>query len=62
MTTLNVPDMHCPKCVARISAALDEAKVSYDISLEAKTVDVDSEKVELAVSELDDLGFEATPV
>ncbi len=60
MTVLNVPDMHCPKCVARISTALDEAKIPYEISLEEKTVAVDSDKVDTAISELDDLGFDAT--
>ncbi len=59
MTTLNVPDMHCPKCVARISDALTAADVAFEISLETKTVCVDETKVELAISELDDLGFDA---
>ncbi len=59
MKTLNVPDMHCPKCVARISDALTAAEVAFEISLEAKTVSVDEAKVELAISELDDLGFDA---
>ncbi len=60
MTTLNVPDMHCPKCVARISDALQAAEVAFTISLEEKTVAVDETKVDLAISELDDLGFEAS--
>ncbi|WP_409968712.1 heavy-metal-associated domain-containing protein [Bengtsoniella intestinalis] len=60
MTTLNVPDMHCPKCVARISDALTAADVAFQVNLEAKTVAVDEAKVDLAISELDDLGFDAT--
>ena len=60
MTTLKVPDMHCEKCVARITDALNEAKIDFTIDLATKTVCVDSEKVEAASSELDDLGFEAS--
>lgn len=59
MTTLKVEEMHCGMCVSRISNALTEAGIEFEISLENKTVSVDSAKVELAVSELDDLGFDA---
>ena len=61
MTTLKVPDMHCEKCVARITNALNEAKLSFSVSLADKTVTVDggAEEIEKALSELDDLGFTA---
>lgn len=59
MTILNVADMHCEKCVSRISNALTEAGVTFEVNLEAKTVSVEDGKVDLAIEELDDLGFEA---
>ena len=59
MTTLKVEEMHCGMCVSRISNALTEAGIEFEISLEDQTVTVDSAKVELAISELDDLGFDA---
>lgn len=60
MKVLNVPDMHCEHCVARITKALDEAGMKFEISLENKTVSIIDGDAALAVSELDDLGFEAT--
>ncbi len=61
MTTLKVPDMHCEKCVARITRALDEANLKFSVSLEDKTVSVDGGEgdVEKAKSALDDIGFTA---
>ena len=59
MTTLSVPGIHCDGCVKRIKAALDEAGIAHTISLEDKTVTVDEGAVKAAVSELDDLGFDA---
>lgn len=60
MITLNVPDMHCQVCVNRISVALTEAKIDFSVNLEGQTVSVEESKVDLAISELDDLGFDAT--
>ncbi|AEE17280.1 heavy-metal-associated domain-containing protein [Treponema brennaborense] len=62
MVTLQVPDMHCAKCVARISKALDDAGLTYRVSLEDKTVSIDGcdNCVRTAVQELDDLGFSAS--
>ncbi|MSS63142.1 heavy-metal-associated domain-containing protein [Velocimicrobium porci] len=62
MTTLNVPDMHCEKCVERITKALTAADLKFDVSLESKTVTIDGCEhcVKTAIEELDDLGFEAT--
>jgi len=62
MITLNVPEMHCNKCVDRIGKALEEAKLSYSISLEEKTVSIEGCEncVNTAISIMDDLGFSAT--
>lgn len=61
MTTLRVPDMHCEKCVARITNALNGAGLKFSVSLEDKTVTVDGSAadVERARTELDDIGFTA---
>ncbi len=59
MKTLHVEDMHCQMCVSRISNALTEAEIAFEIDLDTKTVCVDEDKVDLAISELDDLGFDA---
>ncbi len=59
MITLKVADMHCEKCVERITNALNKADISFDIRLKDKTVKVDESKVDKAIEELDDLGFSA---
>lgn len=61
MTTLNVPDMHCEKCVERITKALKAADLKFEVSLENKTVTIDGCEhcVKTAIEELDDLGFDA---
>ena len=59
MVTLQVPDMHCKMCVARIQSAFDAAGIEAKIELENKTVTVAIEDKEKAISELDDLGFSA---
>ncbi len=59
MKTLNVPDMHCPKCVARIEAAFAEDGIACTICLENKTVQVAAADVAKAIDTLDDLGFDA---
>lgn len=61
MTTLKVEEMHCEKCVGRITNALREAGIGFEISLSDKTVTVDGcvHCVETAVAELADLGFSA---
>lgn len=61
MTTLKVPEMHCPKCVERISKALDAEKLAYTVSLENQTVTIDgcAHCVQTAIDTLDDLGFSA---
>lgn len=62
MTTLKVEEMHCGMCVSRISNALTEAGITFEVSLEEKTVSVDSTKVAVAIDELDDLGFDAVQI
>lgn len=61
MTTLKVPDMHCEKCVERITNAMNAAGISFRISLKDKTVSVEGNEstVEAAIAALDDLGFDA---
>ena len=60
MTVLSVPDMHCEHCVKRITDTLNAVNVPFTISLEEKKVTIENdEQVELAISELDDIGFEA---
>ena len=61
MVTLNIPDMHCEKCVERITNTLTEAELIFQVSLQDKTVTIDGDEsaVSTAVEELDDLGFEA---
>lgn len=59
MTILKVEEMHCEMCVSRISNALTEAGIQFEVDLDSKTVSVEAGKVELAIEELDDLGFDA---
>ena len=59
MKKLSVATMRCEKCVARISAALAEAGIAFEISLADKLVAVEETKVAEAIEALDDLGFEA---
>ena len=59
MKKLNVATMRCEKCVARISGALEETGIAFEISLADKIVSVDEAKVAEAIEALDDLGFEA---
>ncbi|MFI3214482.1 MAG: heavy metal-associated domain-containing protein [Eubacteriales bacterium] len=59
MTILKVADMHCEKCVERITNALTEANIKFTVSLADKTVSVADDKVATAIEELDDLGFDA---
>lgn len=63
MKVLKVEDMHCGKCVERISNALKDVDVEFEVSLENKTVKITNDSdLEKAVSELDDLGFDAIEV
>ena len=62
MIILDVPEMHCNKCVERITKALEDDKLSFTVSLEDKSVSIDGCQncASTAISTLDDLGFTAT--
>lgn len=61
MKTLSVPDMHCVKCVANVTKALDNAKIEHgEVVLETKTVQIADVDVQKACAALDDIGFPAT--
>lgn len=64
MAVLKVEEMHCEKCVERITKALSAAELDFSVSLEDKTVTINGCEhcVKTAVSELDDLGFSAVEV
>jgi copper chaperone CopZ len=53
--------MHCEKCVERITNALNAAGLSFEVSLNDKTVTVngDDASAAKAAEALDDIGFEA---
>lgn len=59
MVKLKVEDMHCEKCVERISNVLEKADIKFNVSLKEKEVYVEEDKVSKAIEELDDIGFEA---
>lgn len=59
MKTLKVPGMMCQMCVKRISAAMNEAGIKFEIDLPSKTVTVSLDNVNKAIEILDDLGFDA---
>ena len=61
MIILDVPEMHCNKCVERITKTLEEDKLTFSVSLEDKTVSIDGCQncAATAISTLDDLGFTA---
>lgn len=56
---ISVPDIHCQSCVNRITKALEEEKLNFNISLEEKTVTIDGsdQNLKTAVSAIEDLGF-----
>lgn len=61
MTEIKVPDMHCGKCVERITDSLNRLGLKFEVSLENKTVTIDGcESCAAKAREaLDDLGFTA---
>lgn len=61
MKTIYVPEMMCQNCVRRITEALTEAKLSFTVDLDTKTVSINGCEncLKTAISELDDLGFSA---
>lgn len=64
MRVLKAEDMHCEKCVERITKSLKGADLDFSVSLEDKTVSIDGcdNCVAKAKELLDDLGFEAVEV
>ena len=60
MTVIKVEDMHCGKCVARITNLLTEEGLDFTVSLADKTVTINGCEhcVKTALEALDDLGFE----
>ena len=62
MTILEVPDMHCQGCVARITAALNAAEIDFKVSLDTHRVMVPEECTDAAIEALDDIGFDAEAV
>ena len=59
MTTINVPDMMCENCVKRITNALTDVDLKFEVSLADKTVTIDGCQncLKTALGELEDLGF-----
>ena len=60
MKVIKVEDMHCEKCVERITKILTEEGLKFSISLAEKTVTIDGcdHCLKTALEALDDLGFE----
>ena len=60
MRVIKVEDMHCEKCVERITKILTEEGLTFSVSLENKTVTIDGcdHCLKTAIEALDDLGFE----
>ena len=58
---IKVEDMHCERCVARISNALNEVGIKHEVDLEGKIVIIDGCEhcLKTAISEIEDLGFTA---
>ena len=62
MTILNVPDMSCGHCVARITKALEAENLKFKVLLDTKTVEIEGDEaaVRQAAAALDDAGYEST--
>ena len=60
MKVIKVADMHCEKCVERITKLLTEEGLKFEVSLVDKTVTIDGcdHCLKTALEALDDLGFE----
>lgn len=64
MRVLKAEDMHCEKCVQRITKAMEAAELDFKVSLEDKTVTVDGcdSCVAKAKEVLSDLGFDTEEI
>ena len=62
MTILNVPDMSCSHCVARITKALEAENLIFNVMLDTKTVAVEGDEAAVgkAVAAMDDAGYESS--
>ena len=60
MAVIKVADMHCEKCVSRITNLLTEEDLDFSVNLAEKTVTINGCEhcVKTALEALDDLGFE----
>ena len=60
MKVIRVADMHCEKCVERITKLLSEEGLDFSVCLEDKTVTIHGCEhcVKTALEALEDLGFE----
>lgn len=60
MAVIKVPDMHCEKCVARITKLMTEEGLDFSVNLDNQTVTIEGCEhcVKTALEALDDLGFE----
>ena len=60
MKVIKVADMHCEKCVERITKLLTEEGLKFEVNLADKTVSIDGcdHCLKTALEALDDLGFE----
>ena len=60
MKVIKVADMHCEKCVERITKLLTEEGLKFEVNLADKTVSIDGcdHCLKTALDALDDLGFE----
>lgn len=55
---ISVSDMHCEKCVKRITEALNKAKIEAEVNLQAKSVDIKNDTdLKNALNEIYELGF-----
>ncbi|MDY3121528.1 heavy metal-associated domain-containing protein [Suipraeoptans intestinalis] len=59
MSVIDVKDMHCEKCVERITGLLTEEGLGFEVDLKERTVTVDGDfkEVNTAIEALEDLGF-----
>lgn len=57
--TINVPDMHCERCVERIKRALNDTGIKFEVDLENRFVTAYGCEhcLKIVLSELEDLGF-----
>lgn len=55
---ISVPDMHCEKCVKRITEALTKAEIEAEVDLQTKSVNIKNEAdFKTALNEIYELGF-----